>query len=463
MSTNKTVTPAGAPTAVMLSLSSLLPTHPFPPEPELTALATSLLAQSRHLAPHLKANEEVARTFACAHIACGRLANRLHLDVVRERDVKPPVPLRVYVRLKAFLERTLQRTAAVTLENSTERYLPSATTSAASPAPPSVLGKRRARAPTATSATGDADGSAPSTPAPPGRSPEKAANGGFDLTMPLIRRICTACRLPTAVPHVFTGATVVAREIGSRSSNGISLAPAPASRGRRRTGTTPSQQPQAAQDPAEEATATGVPAGVLPAKWPALLTAMFVLTAAKMRGEEVDDPQLKPIKETAIEQTERYLREHASELPFDVAAVLGPKGTGGMMARTVGFYLLEAEDCGWLAMEWYENIPSYDPEATGGDEKDDEQGDDMNDVEDDIVKLRRRRGQSTQQQAQGTPSRRAMGDNDGEDRVGAAGLLPGLATMFQPSIDWLSEERQADYVIWRRGLLNEISEVESRG
>lgn len=54
------------------TLLSLLPTYNEELPTELKELASSLLAQSKQRASTLKAEEEVARTFACAHIACER-------------------------------------------------------------------------------------------------------------------------------------------------------------------------------------------------------------------------------------------------------------------------------------------------------------------------------------------------------------------------------------------------------
>lgn len=54
------------------ALLSLLPTQNDNLPPPLVELAGSLLAQSRNKASTLKAEEEVARTYACAHLACDR-------------------------------------------------------------------------------------------------------------------------------------------------------------------------------------------------------------------------------------------------------------------------------------------------------------------------------------------------------------------------------------------------------
>jgi origin recognition complex subunit 6 len=88
------------------TLLSLLPTFPSASSlpPQLVELASSLLAQSRHNASTLKAEEEVARLYACAHIACERLKTTLDLPPIQAR---PPVPPRIYKRLYTHLDHIL--------------------------------------------------------------------------------------------------------------------------------------------------------------------------------------------------------------------------------------------------------------------------------------------------------------------------------------------------------------------
>lgn len=54
------------------ALLSLMPTYGSDLPPSLVELAGSLLAQSRHRASALKTEEEIARLYACANIACDR-------------------------------------------------------------------------------------------------------------------------------------------------------------------------------------------------------------------------------------------------------------------------------------------------------------------------------------------------------------------------------------------------------
>ena len=61
--------------AVAQALESLIPELNSPLPQELLELAISLLAQSRNKASNLKAEEEIARSYACAHLACERFAS----------------------------------------------------------------------------------------------------------------------------------------------------------------------------------------------------------------------------------------------------------------------------------------------------------------------------------------------------------------------------------------------------
>ena len=81
----------------MPSLGSDLP-------PSLIELASSLLAQSRNHASTLKAEEEIARHYACANIACDRLKITLDLPPIVAR---PPIPPRIYKRLYTHLDNIL--------------------------------------------------------------------------------------------------------------------------------------------------------------------------------------------------------------------------------------------------------------------------------------------------------------------------------------------------------------------
>ncbi|KAI5803474.1 origin recognition complex subunit 6-domain-containing protein [Peziza echinospora] len=74
-------------------LSGLIPYLTGPVPDALINHATSLLAQSRSRISSLRPDEEPARAYLCAHIACERLKQRLDLPEILPR---PPLPKRQY-------------------------------------------------------------------------------------------------------------------------------------------------------------------------------------------------------------------------------------------------------------------------------------------------------------------------------------------------------------------------------
>ncbi|RGP67993.1 origin recognition complex subunit 6 [Fusarium longipes] len=91
------------------ALLSLMPTYASDLPLSLVELTGSLLAQSRHRASALKTEEEIARLYACANIACDRLKITLDLPPIEPR---PPIPPRIYNRLYTHLDNILPSSAS---------------------------------------------------------------------------------------------------------------------------------------------------------------------------------------------------------------------------------------------------------------------------------------------------------------------------------------------------------------
>lgn len=110
------------------ALLSLLPTQNSILPPPLVELAGSLLAQSRLRASTLKAEEDVARLYACCHLACDRWVHPCHpgsapgppAEPLRRLKItlnlppiepRPPIPPRIYKRLYTHLDKILPATS----------------------------------------------------------------------------------------------------------------------------------------------------------------------------------------------------------------------------------------------------------------------------------------------------------------------------------------------------------------
>ncbi|KAK4501290.1 hypothetical protein PRZ48_007097 [Zasmidium cellare] len=408
------------PAPVELALATLLPTVAFLP-PDLISLASSLLSQSRAKAASLKPEEEIGRTYACAHIACERLKKRLDLEIGRPT---PPVKPRTYEKLYKYLDGALTTTIPRT-----------PTTNRVKDAVGNVSGRGSEAAPTRKAQD-------VKTPTTSGKkrtreqAEEKPDGAAPEFAMPMIRAICKANGIASAAPHILVGATSVVQEIVSRAQRRASGDPP--SKRRRKT-------PQSAKSNTSNAVVPAAAEGIATSKWPALLIALQLFAAARMKGVKVEDQEIKIMKKTAIEAAKTFCENKKESLPEGLEEGLKK------LASNIDFYMLEAEDSGWLEMEWYQNIPQTQDEEPEIEESEEEDDEDL------LVTPKKRPYKRPLQRKEKHGGKAAL---DFEDDVGAAGLLPGLGTMFQPSIDWLSDERRRDYAQWKKGIMKEINAME---
>ncbi|KAJ3575142.1 hypothetical protein NPX13_g4126 [Xylaria arbuscula] len=167
------------------TLYSLLPSHSTALPQPLLDLASSLLTQSRHNAGALKVDEEVARSYACAHLACERLKISLNLPPIQ---VRPPIPPRLYKRLYSHLDNVLPSTSLskpgrIRTPTSKARELglfgsAQRTPSRATPTKDASLASFRSPA------TTRVDGSPTKSASKPPRLPAKKKAGGLSTTLP---------------------------------------------------------------------------------------------------------------------------------------------------------------------------------------------------------------------------------------------------------------------------------------
>ncbi|KUI58613.1 Origin recognition complex subunit 6 [Cytospora mali] len=177
------------------ALFSLLPSQNSDLPPPLLELASSLLALSRHKASTLKAEEEIARLYACCHLACDRLKISLNLPPIEPR---PPIPPRIYKRLYTVLDKVLP--------NSSTPGRPRAT----------GLGTSRSRVPTRGTPTKESSLASFRTPGKAG-TPSRLNLHGTSKTQdstlppwlrPTVRHLCTSLASnggPDLAPTVIAG------------------------------------------------------------------------------------------------------------------------------------------------------------------------------------------------------------------------------------------------------------------
>ncbi|KAF2842156.1 hypothetical protein M501DRAFT_998410 [Patellaria atrata CBS 101060] len=383
------------------ALTSLIPTYSSPLPSELLNLALSILAQSRTKASSLRPEEEIARGYACAHIACESLKQVLNLPTIKPH---PPVPPRTYRKvynyfITALPVRVSRTTRAVAQNKKVEHAISKSAVARSKPTP-----------------TGT-----PKTPTSKGTlsrvTPRKRAapdnNEGRDAppwVMPAIRQLCKAFDAPLAVPHVFAGISSILKIVNtSKSFSTISSNPTPT---RTRTRTSTQRQSREAIDIAEE-------------RIPGLLVVIFLYTYSRLSGIHVT--------------TETYLSQRNKGINVLLGLKDIPQRDQGTIIEDVEQLLREAQN-GWLELDWYTNIM----EGSGFQEgmHDSQDGIDVDEEEDsdieDMAGKRRRNMKKT--------------TNNGM-------LKSGLGTMMQDKIDYLSEERKRDYIEWKKGILARMERI----
>ncbi|KAF2747217.1 hypothetical protein M011DRAFT_402771 [Sporormia fimetaria CBS 119925] len=162
------------------ALTGLLPTLNGPLPVELVELAMSLLSRSRSVAHSLKPDEEIARPYACSHLACERLKKRLNLPNIQSR---PPCPPRIYKKLYNYLESALKPAGGREPETPRKRTATQVPASGRT-TPKTPLSKRKT----------------PGTAA-------KATNARElpEWVTPTVRQLVKDLSYPGAAPHVFAG------------------------------------------------------------------------------------------------------------------------------------------------------------------------------------------------------------------------------------------------------------------
>ena len=183
--------------AVHQELTKILPSLTNIP-PRLTSFAESLLARSRQRAGHLKGQEETARAYICAHIACERLRATLRLPPIKQNQA--PLPPRDYKKLYAFLDRVLDNEIGTPKKRKAEDIVPASRN--ADHQTPSK--KQKTSTPVSKKGSdfvGRVEESASKTQKNEGEAPA--------FVLPTVRKLCKTHKTPEMIPHVYTGVCVV--------------------------------------------------------------------------------------------------------------------------------------------------------------------------------------------------------------------------------------------------------------
>ncbi|KAJ5560864.1 Origin recognition complex subunit 6 [Penicillium sp. DV-2018c] len=435
------------------ALSTLVPTHANDLPQELLSYAMSLVAQSRTFSSSLKPEEEIARPYACAEIACRRLTRTLKLPPLLGR---PPCPPRVYKKLYAYLDRSLiassaniKRSASGSVSGSPSRASSAQTTPTKGAAARNTPSKAVAPTPRGLQNT-------PSRSTPLKRSmstanlldtPSKTARKASttrapkaqestiipdapDWVMTAIRTVCKVLSTPaprtntwsrppisrTLPPHIFSGVSSVLYITSSMTNDEEGW----------------DRESLDFLEPIVSIDGSDKDDDFKELVY-ALVVAVYFLVLARRRNpgpdEEEDIEARKMDKKTYIEMRQTALnslglkndRRHRDDVDQWISLIM---------------------EHGWAnGREWFENIP-YAGHLFG----EDEEGKSYQALDEEDALLRGVK----------PPKRSAAGGGtraSQSDPAPRGGLLPGLGTMMQDRVDWLSDDRREDYAVWKENTI----------
>ncbi|POS83232.1 hypothetical protein EPUL_004692 [Erysiphe pulchra] len=179
------------------AIENLIPRYSNSIPSVLIELANSIFVQSRSKCT-LRAEEEVARAYACANLACERLKGKLDLPPIEPR---PPIPPRAYDKLYAYLSSKLD---PKTPSKKRKNPLPSTPTTQIRATPSkSVQSRSMLR-----------DKPLDRAKIPGKRTIEDDCNYSHEAKMkaliplwvlPTIRSLCKQMHTPKATPHILAG------------------------------------------------------------------------------------------------------------------------------------------------------------------------------------------------------------------------------------------------------------------
>ena len=180
----------------------------------------------------------------------------------------------------------------------------------------------------------------------------------------------------------------------------------------------------------------------------ALMVAIYFLVLARRRNPSLSTAHGdgNTVNGSSSNGTKKLDKKTFAEMRQTALISLGLPPMEKKHGYDVDQWIALTMDLGWAdGREWFENVP-----MAGEREEEDE----------DLAE----EGLYDGDQDEGIPgSRRRDAEALLSEDISKTGLLPGLGTMMQDRVHWLSEDRQDDYIVWKADIMRRIKKLERSG
>ena len=150
-------------------------------------------------------------------------------------------------------------------------------------------------------------------------------------------------------------------------------------------------------------------------------------------------------KETTPDQ---YLEQRNKAISTLGELEVGKERGEESIQTDIEHFIREAQAEAWLKMEWFLNVVAGQPAAgTGSGEGGEQVGEEEYDDDDGGT-------------VRGLSRRKRTNGGVWNERSSNGGLQIGLGTMMQDKVDYLSEDRQLDYLEWKAKIMARVEQIE---
>lgn len=189
----------------------------------------------------------------------------------------------------------------------------------------------------------------------------------------------------------------------------------------------------------------------------ALIVAIYFIVLARRRNypsttsnESADASEAKQLDDKTF-----------SEMRQVALTSLGLSSTERRHRKDVEHWIALIMGIGWsTGREWFENIPQAgDVDGDEGDEGRISDSGVYGEFDDDRPVSGKQKQKLFKWNREGVGA--GLARRSSKDGASRGGLLPGLGTMMQDRVDWLSDERREDYLEWKADIMERIDSMRS--